>query len=383
MDGNGLDAQAAELSALRRENAMLRETLDTIDGTVVVYGPDLRYRFGNAGYHKLFPHLPPDTELAGRHYAEVLEMSINAGVVGDAQAYDDDRAFIARRVAEMQDRARSNEEFHHVRTGNWSLMRVKWTPNGNSVALRVDITEIKRLQQELARAQRMETIGRISGGVAHDFNNLLTVIISSLEMIRARPQDTARVRLLSATALGAAENGAGLIRQLLTFAHRDMTRPRIRDLNEWLAEMGELLDRTTGPDIPLDMALDPDAGAANVDSAQFEAAIMNLVLNAREAVLAGGGRGRIRIATRREGEEILLSVADTGPGMTQEVATRAFEPFFTTKPVGGGPGLGLSQVYGFATGSGGQVRIESTPGHGTVVTVSLPRVVAAAAAVAE
>jgi signal transduction histidine kinase len=380
MEGDGRDALTAELSALRRENAMLRETLDAIDGTVVVYGPDLRYRFGNAAYHALFPYLPSERKLVGQHYADVLAMSIDANVVGEREAYDDRASFIARRTAELRDRTLTSQEFYNPRTGKWSLMRVKWTQAGNSVSLRVDITENKRLQQELNRAQRMETIGRISGGVAHDFNNLLTVIISSLEMILGRPQESVRVQRLARSALGAAESGARLIRQLLTFAHRDMTRPRITEVNDLLRGMGELLTRKAGPSVPLDMSFGPDAGAANIDASQFEAAIVNLVLNAREAVLASGGRGGIRLSTRRSEGDVAICVADTGPGMTPDVATRAFEPFFTTKPVGGGSGLGLSQVYGFATGAGGQVRIESTPGHGTVVTVTLPRIAADALA---
>jgi signal transduction histidine kinase len=218
----------------------------------------------------------------------------------------------------------------------------------------------------------METIGRIAGGVAHDFNNLLTVIISNLEIIRLKPGDVGRVEKLTAAAMGAAESGAALIRQLLTFARRDMTRPRRLAPNTLLLGMEDLLRRTVGRDIEFALMLDAEAGEALVDPGQFESAMINLVLNAREAI--GGGKGRIVITTRRAAEDMLaVDVTDTGCGMTPEIAAQAFEPFFTTKPVGTGPGLGLSQVYGFAEGAGGRVTIDSTPGAGTTVTLLLAR----------
>jgi len=285
-----------------------------------------------------------------------------------------------------------------------------WTPSGNRVALRIDITELKRLQQELLRAQRMETIGRISRGVAHDFNGLLTVIVSNLEMIGLYAADPGRVVALADGALNAAESGARLIRQLLTFTRRDVTRPRVLDPNELLAGMDDLLRRTTGPEIDFEIVTDAAAGHAYFDASQFEGAIMNLALNARDAVRAadrsngeagngeagtgeagtgeagtgeavndeagGSGPGKIVISTGRlaagDGTFVAVSVADTGCGMAPEVAALAFDPFFTTKPTGSGPGLGLSQVYGFVTGAGGQARIDSTVGQGTTVTMLLP-----------
>ena len=374
----GESTEQDELTALRRENAMLRETLDAIDGGVVVYDADAIYRFGNAGYHTVFPHLPPDQELAGLPYEEILALSIAARSVADASAYVDPEAFKQRRRAEILDRtAAPAREIHHPVLDRWSQLRVKWTSSGNRVALRIDITELKRLQQELLRAQRMETIGRISRGVAHDFNGLLTVIVSNLEMIGLYARDPARVASLADTALRAAESGARLIRQLLTFARRDVTRPLVLDPNALLAGMDDLLRRTVGPGI--DFAIEPCAGAgqAYFDASQFEGAIANLALNAREAIKAAGrAAGRITIKTARaaaaDGNFVAVSVADTGCGMPPEVAAQAFEPFFTTKPAGSAPGLGLSQVYGFATGAGGQVRIDSEVDRGTTVTMLLP-----------
>jgi signal transduction histidine kinase len=200
--------------------------------------------------------------------------------------------------------------------------------------------------------------------------------VSNLEMIRLYARDPARVATLTDRALHAAEAGAGLIRQLLTFARRDMTRPQVHDPNLLLVGMDDLLRRTIGPDIGFELRPCGDAGQACFDASQFEGAIANLALNAREAVRSNGAAGRIRISTGREtgadGSFVAISVADTGCGMPPEVAAQAFEPFFTTKPPGSGPGLGLSQVYGFVTGAGGQARIDSTVGQGTTVTMLLP-----------
>jgi signal transduction histidine kinase len=377
-DTSGSAEAAAVIAALRRENAMLRETLDAIDGTVVVYDAGLHYRFANRGYHDLFPHLPPDEELAGMHFADVLALSIAAGAVADPEATTDPEGFTARRIAEIQDRSRPVREAQNPRSDTWSLIRVKWTPTDNRVALRVDITELKRLQKELLRAQRMETVGRISGGVAHDFNNLLTVIMSNLELIRLRPADTQRVDRLAGDALQAADAGARLIRQLLTFSRRDMTQPRMLDPSALLSAMEDLLRRTAGPMNSFTLVLDKAGGSAIFDASQFESAIVNLVLNAREAIGATGKPGQITVSTSgNDPRKLAITVSDTGCGMAPEIAAQAFDPFFTTKPVGLGPGLGLSQVYGFVTGSGGEVSINAEVGKGSTITLHLPRVTGA------
>jgi signal transduction histidine kinase len=374
MDVEERERPVDEVEALRRENAMLRATLDAIDGTVVVYGPNLEYCFGNRPYHEFFPYLPPEPELVGRSFGEVLALSIAAGAVPDADAYTDPQAFIARREAEMRDRDASTRDVHLPAQGTWSQIRVKWTPSGHRVALRIDITEQKRLQRERTQAQRMETIGRISGGIAHDFNNLLTVIISNFEMIRLRPSDPDRVSTLAANGLAAADAGAALIRQLLTFAQRDLARLRKLSPDLLLSEMAELLVRTVGAGIGFEVTLAAQTGLVTMDASQFESAVLNLVLNAREAIAAAGGAGQITLTTRQTEapDGTAVSVYDTGTGMTEEVAAHAFEPFFTTKKIGDGPGLGLSQVYGFVNGIKGKVRIDSTPGRGTSVTMWLP-----------
>ncbi|MGO8917729.1 MAG: ATP-binding protein [Stellaceae bacterium] len=249
--------------------------------------------------------------------------------------------------------------------------------------------EIKaRLAAEEAfrQAQKMEAIGQLTGGVAHDFNNILTAIFGSLEMVLGSEEPDERTRRMVTTALRSAGRGARLTQQLLAFSRRQMLQPKLVNLNELLAEMRVLMQRAVGEAIEILLALAPDLPSCLIDPAQFETAILNLVINARDAMPNGG---TLRIATRRVavaadtseltgGDYVLLSVTDSGAGMTQEVRARAFEPFFTTKEVGKGSGLGLSMVYGFAKQSAGTAQIDSTPRRGTSVLLYLPALADAA-----
>jgi len=254
-----------------------------------------------------------------------------------------------------------------------------------------DVTERKQQQQALEVAQRsmmqahrMESIGQLTYGIAHDFNNLLTVITNSLDLIAVDNSDPQRVRRLVAGAQRAAERGSLLTRQLLAFSRRQALRPEAHDLNALLYRAESVLRRGVGETIGVELSLGRGLGNVDVDAAEFEAAMLNLVVNARDAMPDGG---RLIIRTRdhvvaegvsddqhapKPGRYICVSVEDTGTGMTPEVRARAMDPFFTTKEVGKGSGLGLSQVYGFAVQSGGYVLIDSTLGRGTVVGFYLP-----------
>lgn len=252
--------------------------------------------------------------------------------------------------------------------------------------LLAEIAERERAEAALARAQRLEAIGQLTGGVAHDFNNLLTVIVGNLDMIARTPDAPDRVRRLADAALTAAERGERLTRQLLAFARRQALRPELADANRLIREEEALIRRAIGEAVDIELNLGPDLGFCRVDIAQFEAALLNLVVNARDATPPGG---RITITTRGiallspgdqndlpVGDYVVITVQDTGAGIPAEVLPRVFEPFFTTKDVGKGSGLGLSQVYGFVRQSGGQVRVDSTVGQGTRVEIWLPRVLA-------
>ncbi|HEY0417902.1 MAG TPA: ATP-binding protein, partial [Acetobacteraceae bacterium] len=364
------------------EIALLRETLDTVDGVIVVYDSDRRYRFGNKNYHDIYPHLPPDEALAGLRYEDVLRLSIAAHAVGSPQAYTDTERFVARRIREIEDRSIMLREEYDPEHARWWQLRTAWTPGGNRVSLRLDVTEIRRLQQELTHAQRLEIIGKLSGSMAHEFNNLLTVVIGSLEMIQLRSTQPEEVAALAGNALAAAESGARLTHEMLTFARRELTRPRVSDPAALLAGMEHLLRRAIGAGIEVEFGPHGPTGHVRVDTLQYEAALLNLAMNASQAIERAPGarpdpkgrvRFRIRGATHHGEPAVAIQVTDTGCGMPPDVVARAFQPFFTTREAGTGPGLGLSQVQSFAAAAGGEVQLESAPGAGTTVTILLPQ----------
>ena len=254
--------------------------------------------------------------------------------------------------------------------------------------LEASLEERARAEAALAQAHRLETVGRLTGGVAHDFNNLLTVVIGGLDMILKNPADTARVKRLSEAALAAGRRGERLTRQLLAFSRRQELKLEVMDVGALIEQVEPLVRRAVGEAIDLTVDCAPGIGASRLDPAQFEAALLNLVVNAADAVEGGGA---IRILSRRviladgevggvsAGDYVAVSVSDTGPGMSPEVMARAFEPFFTTKEVGKGTGLGLAQVYGFMSQCGGTVTIDSAPGEGATVTLYVPATDAAPA----
>ena len=243
--------------------------------------------------------------------------------------------------------------------------------------------ERERAEAALRQAQRIEAVGRLTGGVAHDFNNLLTVVLGNIELLSsAVPPDPHSQGLLAAMR-SAAERGATLTGQLLAFARRQPLVPRPIDLNAVVAGMQDLLKSALGSAVRIETWPAPDLWPAMADATQIELVVLNLTINARDAMPRGGvltietanapvGPPR-RESEPVEGEYVAVTVRDNGVGMTADVLARAFEPFFTTKPPGSGSGLGLSQVYGTARQSGGGMRIESAPGVGTAVTIYLPR----------
>ncbi len=244
------------------------------------------------------------------------------------------------------------------------------------------MAEKAKAEADLMHAQRMEAVGRLTGGVAHDFNNLLTVVIGALDMMLRSPNDQARQKKLGEAALAAARRGEGLTHQLLAFSRRQALRPEPLDLNGLIRESEPLLRRAVGEAVEFKLKLRRGGARVNVDPSQFEAALLNLVVNARDALGDKGGKITVQTlsCTVRMGEVpelpagdyVCVTVADNGSGIDPEVLTRVFEPFFTTKAIGKGTGLGLSQVYGFARQSGGGVRIASTPGRGTEIRLYLP-----------
>ncbi|HEY0085964.1 MAG TPA: ATP-binding protein, partial [Allosphingosinicella sp.] len=241
--------------------------------------------------------------------------------------------------------------------------------------LQVQMDERARAEEQLRQAQKMQALGQLTGGIAHDFNNLLTVIQGSADILR-RPglAEEKRVRFAEAI-VETASRAAALTSQLLAFARRQPLKPEVIDLNAKIRGMTNLLDRTLGERVRVVTELSDTLCAIEADPAQLESALLNVAVNARDA-MADGGTLTIRTgnADRREDGRtaVWVSVADSGTGIDPDLLERVFEPFFTTKSVGRGTGLGLSQVYGFAAQSGGEVKMTSALGEGTVVTIILP-----------
>jgi signal transduction histidine kinase/CheY-like chemotaxis protein len=257
--------------------------------------------------------------------------------------------------------------------------------NGTAESLERQRAAIDELSQKLTQSQKMEAMGQLTGGVAHDFNNLLTVILGNAEHLAEKLAAHKELHDIAASIASAAERGSDLTRSLLAFARKQPLMPRTIDIGRKIVGMEQLLRRTLGEHIECEFRLDENLWQASVDPGQLASALLNLVLNARDAMPSGGkltvavqntslGESDVDVnGQTRPGDYVMVAVTDTGTGMTAEVAGRAFEPFFTTKEVGKGTGLGLSMVYGFAQQSGGAMQIRSEPGHGTAVRLFFPR----------
>ena len=258
--------------------------------------------------------------------------------------------------------------------------------NGTAESLERQRAAIDELNQKLTQSQKMEAMGQLTGGVAHDFNNLLTVILGNAEHLAEKLAAHKELHGIAESIATAAERGSDLTRSLLAFARKQPLMPKDIDIAEKILGMEQLLRRTLGEHIECEFHLDRNLWQASVDPGQLASALLNLVLNARDAMPLGGkltvdvrntslGEADVDVnGEARPGEYVMVAVSDTGTGMTAEVASRALEPFFTTKEVGKGTGLGLSMVYGFAQQSGGAMQIRSEPGQGTVVRLFFPRV---------
>jgi two-component system cell cycle sensor histidine kinase/response regulator CckA len=232
-----------------------------------------------------------------------------------------------------------------------------------------DITDRKRLEEQLRQSQKMEAVGQLAGGIAHDFNNLLTVILGNAELLRHLPAGSSEATPLAEDIHAAADRAATLTRQLLTFSRRHPSRPEIVDLNEVVAALGGLLGRLLGARVAVQTELSPTPVRVLADRGHLEQVVMNLAVNARDAMPEGG---TLTIATEERGETARLTVADTGIGMTEEVKARIFEPFFTTKAPDRGTGLGLAVVHGVVEQSRGRILVDSAPGKGTTFCIDLP-----------
>jgi PAS domain S-box-containing protein len=274
-------------------------------------------------------------------------------------------------------------EQHGGEDGTMRWMQASRIPLGDGVLVTIarDVTEARQMEQRLRQADKMQALGTMAGGIAHDFNNLLTAILGSLHLAGRRVRDAPDLQRLLRNATMAAERGSALTRRLLSFSRQNELALRTVSVNRLIIGMGDLLARTLGGTVELRRRLSADPDTARVDPDQLELALLNLCINARDAMPGGGAITLTTQTVELEAEEVAevpagsyvrVSVADSGTGMTPEVLARVFEPFFTTKDIGKGTGLGLPMVYGLVRQSGGGVTIDSAPGEGTRVTLYLP-----------
>lgn len=370
--------QTAE--ALRRSEERLRLILDSIPAMVAYLDADERYRFANRVYAEWFG-LEQD-EIVGRPVAEITGPDTYTQIAAHLA-----RAHAGKTVSYEYARRNAQGRLVHAR----STVVPECDEHGAVVGffvLSIDITEQKAHQNALIQAQKMEAIGQLTGGVAHDFNNLLTTLIGNLEGLKRYLGDSSAVREYLEPALAASTRGVALIRRLLTFARSQPLAPQAVEVGELVRSMGVILERTLGETIAIVLDLPAAPLYAYADAHQLENALLNLALNARDAMAERGGTLTIRVRPwhRDEGvasdipvgDYVRFDVSDTGCGMAPEQLTRVFEPFYTTKPFGQGSGLGLAMVYGFVRQSGGDIQVRSEPGRGTTFSFALPLAPAAA-----
>ncbi len=396
-----LEVEAAQRAIVASENE-LRMIADSLPVLIGVIGPDFRYRFANRAYED-WMYRSPD-EVVGRHVREIVgddgfavrEQAMRRALAGepmrleqpwphrDGRRRDAEIRYLPRRdgngavdgiyifaldVTERQEAAEQLEARVAERTA----------------ALEAEMARRADAESALRQSQKMEAVGQLTGGIAHDFNNMLTGVIGAMDIMKrrlasGRTDDLAR---FMDAASQSAERAAALTARLLAFSRRQSLDIRAVDVNALVTSLDDLLQRSVNENIRLRIAPGPGMLAATTDANQLENAILNLVINARDAMPDGGlltietGSATITGAAAQArdvpaGRYVTVAVSDTGVGIAPEMLERVFEPFFSTKPTGAGTGLGLSMVYGFARQSGGQVRVHSTPGEGTSVTLFLP-----------
>lgn len=372
------DATRRRHEALAREQAILEATLTGMSDGIMMVDGELRLMAWNQRFPE-FTGVPAEILRVGLPMEDILRAQVAGGEFGPV----DVEAEVARRLALLRAGATMGT-IERPRPGGRQLeIRRNPLPSGGFVTLYTDVTSRRQTEERLRQAQTMAALGRLTAGVAHDFNNLLAAITGNAEILHSLLSDDPVHERRLEMILQTAGRGADLVRRLLAFSRKQELAPVRVDLNQIVRGMGDLLRATLGRGTLIEMKLDASLWPALIDPVQIEHVILNLAINARDAMPDGGTltiatenrtlAARDAVADLPAGDYVVVTVSDTGTGMAEEVLRNAFEPFFTTKPPGQGSGLGLSQVYGVASQSGGGVRIDSVLGKGTSVSVLFPR----------
>ncbi len=377
-----LTASKQTEAALRATEGHLASAIESISEGFILYDPDDRFVMCNEKFKDYFPSVRDDL-VPGARLEDIVRMVLERGnIVG---ATENAEEFLNERLAAQNSEQGLREQ--HLSDGRWLLCRDRKSADGYMVGIRTDITETKQAAERSRRSQQLEAIGQLTGGVAHDFNNILAAVIGNLDLIDANGMIGEADHEAISVALRAAHRGAELTDRLLAFSRNQELIAKTTDINQILPQLRQLAERTIGEDIAIELRLADNLWPAVVDPGQLENALLNLAINARDAMPEGGrliietanqtlGKGDIAQDQDEElapGDYVMITTSDTGSGMPANVRARAFEPFFTTKDVGKGSGLGLSMVFGFVKQSGGQVLIDSKEGNGTTVRIFLPR----------
>ena len=371
------DARQA-VEALRQNERRTRLIIDTALDAVITMDAAGRISEWNSQAEKMFGW--PRSEVLGKRIAETIipESYRDAHQKGLRRFLDSGEGPVLNQRIEITALRRDGVEFPIELAISPAKFGSEWT---FSAFIR-DLTEKRSLEAQLQHASKMEAVGQLAGGIAHDFNNILTVIISYGAMLldSIDPKDPNRQDVQQIAT--AAERAATLTRQLLAFSRKQVMQPQVININAVIGDIENMLRRLIGEDIVLNASLDPEIVSVSVDPGQLEQVLVNLVVNARDA-MPGGGRLTICTANAslmadsngdglKAGDYVVLAVRDTGIGMTEEVRQRIFDPFFTTKERGRGTGLGLSTAYGIVKQSGGEITVDSEPGKGTTFKVYFP-----------
>jgi PAS domain S-box-containing protein len=370
----GVINSVIEITSRVQEEHFVNTLMDSLPGNVYLFQPDGKF----LKWNKVLE------DITGYTSEEISEMSPLALVPDNEK--DAFSQTIARVLSEGQD---SIESHILTRDGKsvpyyYKCVRMNAEQGPCVLGIGIDISDRRHLEDQFRQAQKMEAIGQLAGGIAHDFNNLLTIITGYCQLILRSLDANDPLREKVQEILRAGERSASLTRQLLTFSRKQVLAPKIMNLNDVVYDTEKMLHRLIGEDIQLTTALHPQLGNVRADPGQIEQVLLNLAVNARDAMPQGG---KLLVETRnvnldggaswtrgRNGRQsyVMLSISDTGMGMTEEIRQRIFEPFFTTKETGKGTGLGMAVVHGIVEQSDGHIDVESAPGSGTSFKIYLP-----------